>query len=164
MKTLSIAVFALSLMLGALPAAAQHDTKTERPGERVKFDPKRDPSKDLEAAVSRATREDKRILLDVGGEWCIWCKRMDEFFIAQKDIGAMLKSNFVVVKVNFSPENENKELLSRYPKIKGYPHLFVLEKDGTFLHSQDTGLLEDGPSYSREKMIAFLTKWAPPKK
>jgi thiol:disulfide interchange protein len=164
MKTILVAMCALTIAVAALPAAAQYGAKPAKQEERVKFDPKRDAAKDIQMAVTKATKENKRILLDVGGEWCIWCKRMDEFFIAQKDIGAMLKKNFIVVKVNFSPENENKELLSKYPKITGYPHMFVLEKDGSFLHSQDTALLEEGSGYSREKMIAFLAKWTMPKK
>ena len=54
-------------------------------------------------------------------------------------------------------------MLSKFPKIKGYPHLFVLDKDGKLLHSQDTVLLEDGKSsYVLEKFKEFLLKWASP--
>jgi hypothetical protein len=66
--------------------------------------------------------------------------------------------------VNVSPENENKAVLSRYPEIKGYPHLFVLEEDGELLHSQDTSPLELGASYDLQKLFTFLRKWAPEKK
>ncbi|NTV74345.1 MAG: thioredoxin, partial [Holophaga sp.] len=40
-------------------------------------------------------------------------------------------------------------------------HLFVLDADGKVLHSQDTGVLEEGKGYSREKVTAFLTAWKP---
>ena len=160
MKSMGAAIAAVFVLaLGALPAVAQVET-TAPAQERVKFDPQRDPVKDLEAAKLKATKEKKRILLDVGGEWCGWCKLLDKYFIEKKDIGSYLKNNYVVVKVNFSPENENKAFLNSYPKIEGYPHFFVLEKDGKLLHSQNTGLLEEGQGYSDEKMIAFLKKWA----
>jgi hypothetical protein len=68
--------------------------------------------------------------------------------------------NFVTVKVNFSAENENKEILSRYDPIPGYPHIFVLERDGKLLHSQGTSALESGKSYDLEGLTAFLTKWS----
>jgi hypothetical protein len=42
-----------------------------------------------------------------------------------------------------------------------YPHLFVLDQDGMLLHSQDTSVLEEGPSYNLDKMTGFLKKWAP---
>jgi hypothetical protein len=33
------------------------------------FDPKRDAEKDIANAIKLATKQNKRILLDVGGEW-----------------------------------------------------------------------------------------------
>jgi hypothetical protein len=65
----------------------------------------------------------------------------------------------VVVKVNYSEENKNEAVLSKLPKIPGYPHFFVLDKDGKFLHSQGTGELETGDHHDHDKMIAFLKKW-----
>jgi thioredoxin-related protein len=127
----------------------------------TKFDPSRNPSKDLEEAIVEAKSSNKRIILDVGGEWCIWCHRIDDFVEKNKDIKNFLDDNFIVVKINFSKENENKEFLSKYPQIPGYPHFFVLEKDGALLHSQDTGELEQGKSYNHEKMMNFFKKWAP---
>jgi hypothetical protein len=67
----------------------------------------------------------------------------------------------VTVKINFSKENENEKFLSKYPKIPGYPHLFVLEKDGKLLHSQFTADLEEGQSYYLQKFTDFLKKWTP---
>ena len=128
--------------------------------EREKFDPKRDSAKDIDSAIVKARKENKRIILDVGGEWCPWCKKLDQFFIDNKDCADILRKKFVVVKVNFSQENKNERVLSRYPKINGYPHLFVLDKDGKLLHSQDTGLLETGDHHDHDKVIEFLKKWS----
>ena len=128
----------------------------------MKFDPKRDPEKDLAEAVKIAKKQNKRIILDVGGEWCSWCHKLDKFFATNVEAGKILKDKYVVVKVNFSPENKNEKFLAKYPKINGYPHLFVLEKDGKLLHSQDTGLLETGPEHDAAKVIPFLKKWALP--
>jgi len=67
----------------------------------------------------------------------------------------------VTVKINFSEENQNKEVLSRYEPIAGYPHIFVLERDGKLLLSQNTNILESGKSYDLERLTVFLTNWAP---
>jgi hypothetical protein len=72
-----------------------------------------------------------------------------------------MHENFIVLKINYSKENENKEFLSKYPKIPGYPHLFVLDKNGKLLCSQDTSQLEKGRGHDRDKVFAFLKKWAP---
>ena len=125
------------------------------------FDPKRDPASDLEMAKVEAQRGGKRILLDVGGEWCSWCHILDKLVEEDAEIRSFRDANFVWMKVNYSEENENKAFLSAYPEIKGYPHLFVLDADGKLLHSQFTGDLEKGKGYDRRKVLAFLKEWAP---
>ena len=127
----------------------------------TKYDPKRDAVKDIEDAIREAQRTNKRILLVVGGQWCSWCHTLDRFFEAHAELLTLRDRNFVTVKINFSEENENKEVLSRYVPISAYPHLFVLERDGKLLRSQGTGVLESGKSYDLEKLTGFLTNWAP---
>jgi len=129
------------------------------------FDPARDAARDIEQAVAEAAKTGKRVLLDVGGNWCIWCHEMERYFEVYQDLRALRDRYYVTVKVNYSPENRNEEILSKYPKIMGYPHLFVLDKTGALLHSQNTAELEDGQkSYDLNKFTAFLKKWAPPEK
>ena len=127
----------------------------------VKFDPTRDAAADVAAATALAKAQGKRVLVDVGGEWCSWCHILDRFIAANADVQSARDANYVWVKVNWSKENKNEALLSRWPKIQGYPHLFVLDGDGKLLHSQDTGPLEAGKDYDRAKIIAFLKAWAP---
>jgi len=127
--------------------------------EREKFDPLKNPAKELRHAIQQAKKENKRILLDVGGEWCIWCHRLDEFILADKEIDSTLQANFVVVKINYSKENKNEKFLSKYPKVEGYPHIFILEKDGKLLFSKNTGELEAEKSYSKGKLLNFYNEW-----
>lgn len=125
------------------------------------FDPKRDPASDLETAKVEAARGGKRIMVDVGGEWCSWCHILDKFVEGDAEIRSFRDANYVWLKVNYSEENENKPFLSAYPGIKGYPHLFVLDADGKPLHSQFTGELEKGKGYDRAKFFDFMKAWAP---
>ncbi|HKT78593.1 MAG TPA: thioredoxin family protein [Vicinamibacterales bacterium] len=127
----------------------------------AKYDPARDPAVDLQSAVAEASKSGKRVLLEVGGEWCVWCHIMDDYFEAHPDLRTLRDDKFVTLKVNYSDDNQNKPFLSGYPKIPGYPHLFVLESNGTFLHSQNTAELESGRSYDLDKFTTFLKQWAP---
>ncbi len=127
----------------------------------TEFDPGRDPSADLETAVTEAQKLNRNIILDVGGNWCIWCHRIDAFIDTHKEINDFLHGNYIILKVNYSPENKNEAFLSGYPKIPGYPHFFILDKDGKLLHSQDTGKLEEGKDYNPQKFMTFLEVWAP---
>lgn len=150
--------------LTSAAAKTKNKTVATPPVEREKFDSKANPKTDLEAAIARAKRENKRIVLDVGGEWCGWCREMDDFLIRHAELNRLREENYVWLKVNFSEENENREFLAAYPQIKGYPHLFVLEKDGKFLFSKDTVQLEDGgKSYNLQKFADFLNEYAPKK-
>ena len=160
----------LMILVGSCGAFAQTSAtnKTEvktstETTQRERFDPTRNAGEDLKTAVSKATKENKRIILDVGGEWCIWCRWMDEYFIKNPDLTRLRDENFVWLKINMSEENENKDFLAKYPAAEGYPHLYVLEKDGTFLHSQGTSELEEGKSYNKQRFTDFLTKWSIPK-
>jgi thioredoxin-related protein len=145
------------LMLLAVCSMAAPDQTARSAG----YDPKRDPSKDLEVAVEQAQKQHKRILLVVGGEWCGWCHTLDNYVKNNPDVQSAWAASYITIKVNWSPENRNETFLSRYPPIRGYPHIFVLEKDGRFLHSQDTVLLEIGSTYAKEAMMDFLHRWQP---
>ena len=123
--------------------------------------PKRDAAADIDAAVAEAGRSKRHVLVEVGGEWCGWCHRLEDYLKEKKKLNALLERNFVVVKVNYSPENENEEVLSRYPEVAGYPHFFVLDGKGKLLHSQDTAKLEKGKSYHARRFKRFLTRWGP---
>ena len=144
-----VAAIALVVIAGA---CARHEPSAA-------FDPARDPAQDVAEAVALAKAQDKRVIVDVGGEWCSWCRTLHRFIVANEDLRSLIDSRYVWVKVNYSKENRNEAFLSRWPKIEGYPHLFVLDADGKLLHSQDTGELEAGKSYDTAKFLAFVRKW-----
>ncbi|MEP7207412.1 MAG: thioredoxin family protein [Casimicrobiaceae bacterium] len=126
------------------------------------FDPGRDAAADLARARALATATGRRVLIDVGGEWCTWCHIMDRFFAAHPELLALRERHYVWLKVNYSTQNRNEALLQRWPKVAGYPHWFVLTADGTLVRSQDTGVLEAGRDYDPTAMRVFLTRYAAP--
>jgi hypothetical protein len=147
---------------GLLPSEKNMaDGSKPAPFFRERFDPKRDPAADLGAAVKSAAVSGKRIIMDVGGEWCSWCVYMDKFFYLNPGLAAIRDDNFVWVKVNFSPLNENPSFLSAYPAPASLPHFYVLDPEGKLLHSHDTSDLEKGDGYDLVKFTAFLKKWSP---
>lgn len=158
MRILVLIILFFSSVSGIILSQSNKTINEFNPAE--KFDPERNPEKDLQAAVVEAVKSDKKILLDVGGEWCIWCHILDSLYSQNKNLLNYLNENYIVTKVNFSPENRNEKFLSQFPEIEGYPHYFVLDKNGRMIHSQNTADLEDGKGYSVEKVLTFLKKWA----
>jgi len=147
-------LIAIALLGFAIAAAA-----AELP---ARFDPSRDAAADVAEAIALANAQGKHVIVDVGGEWCSWCHILDRFIAGNPDVRSLIDAKYIWVKVNFSKENRNEALLARWPKVAGYPHLFVLDANGRLLHSQDTGRLESGNGYDRRKFVAMLQRWAPP--
>lgn len=161
----SLAILSAFFVVGfanAQGSQTETTTKTTHPtvdiSEKI-FDPTRDTAKDIAAAIKLAGKQNKHILLDVGGNWCPWCHKLDHLFKTDKEVATLLKQ-YIVVQVDFSKGHENKEVLANYPKVAGYPHLFVLDKAGKLIQSQDTGKLESGDHHDPAKVIEFLTKFA----
>ncbi len=122
------------------------------------YDKSSDPVVDLTNIIKRATAEDKRILLQVGGEWCSWCKLISQYMHDNQVVSDILTKHFVVMKVTY-PGDHAESFLQQFPKCNAYPHFFVLEKDGSFLHSQGTGELEEGKGYDENVFAEFLNSW-----
>ena len=144
------------LALACCGAAVLAQAQVQLHAQPAKFDPARNAAADVKAATQAARAQHKQVLVDVGGEWCIWCHILDKFIASHEPVKRLVDENYVVVKVNFSPQNRNEAVLSQWPKVKGYPHLFVLDDQGRLVHSQDTSELEAGKDYDEAKVIAFL--------
>jgi len=150
----------LAIPMFAQAAGSQAAAKSQR---KEIFDTKRDAAADLQAAISEAAQKGKRVLVDVGGNWCRWCHEMERFIEAHRELRELRDKYFVTVKINYSPDNKNEAVLSKFPKIPGYPHLFILDGKGRLFCSKDTSQLEDGKSsYVLDKFMAFLQEYAPP--
>jgi len=134
------------------------DLVTSRCGNSIQ---KGTPQRDIQAAIAEAQKTDKRIILDIGGDWCQYCHEMDQFFQDHPDVFQLREKNFITVLIFYSSDNKNEKALSHYSKVLGIPHFFGLEKDGSLLHSQLVIDLRTNENYNADKMKDFLSKWAP---
>jgi thioredoxin-related protein len=132
---------------------------SEFPSVGAPYDPNRDAAKDFEHASLQAKSQQKNILLEVGGDWCGWCHILDKFLTDNDSIREELLSTFVFLKVSVGPENQNKTLLSRYPRLKGYPAFIITDGDGNLLEVENTSKLESRNSFSAAKFRKFIKKW-----
>jgi thioredoxin-related protein len=97
-------------------------------------------------------------LLQIGGNWCIWCIRFNDLVTKDPELDKYLRDNFVVLHVNYSKENKNEDVLASlgYPQRFGFPVFVVLDDKGTRIHTQNSDYLEEGKGHSREKVLEFL--------
>ena len=127
------------------------------------YDPNADAFADIHTAVLLAKKQNKHILLQIGGNWCIWCKRFNELTTTDTTLVRVIDSNYIVVHVNYSPENKNLKVLESlsYPQRFGFPVFVVLNTEGKRMHTQNSGYLEEGPGHSKKKVEEFLRQWSP---
>ena len=127
------------------------------------YNPSANVKKDVADAGAKAKKKRKNVLLEVGGNWCIWWYRYDGFVKADTALNRITNENYVVYHLNFSPENKNLDYLKSlgFRQRFGFPVFFVLDAAGNRLHTQDSGLLEKEKSYDKSKVKTFLQAWSP---
>jgi thioredoxin 1 len=118
---------------------------------------------ELQAALAKAGKEHKRVLVVFGGNWCYDCHVLDTTF-RSKAFAPLVNANFVVVHINVGEEGkDNNELAARLGVAldKGVPSLGVLEPDGTVVYAQKNGEFEATEKIGPADIRAFLEKWKP---
>ncbi|HEY8929256.1 MAG TPA: thioredoxin family protein [Mucilaginibacter sp.] len=157
-------LFISSFIILGLGVKAQEATKAVKLTDTAKlYHPEADAKADIAAAVKKASTEHKNVLLQIGGNWCIWCIRFNNLVTQDPELNKYVRDNYEIVHVNYSKENMNEKLLAElgYPQRFGFPVFIVLDDKGNRLHTQNSGYLEDGPGHSKEKVMGFFKDWSP---
>lgn len=142
-------------------AAAEEKAKLPKP-----YNPKADAHADINKLIAKAKKEGKNIMIQAGGNWCIWCLRFNKFVQNTPELKNVVDKNYVYYHLNYSPENKNEKIFAEYgnPGDKfGYPVFIVLDKNGKMIHVQPSDVLEEGKGYSLEKVKEFFNQWTPNK-
>lgn len=127
------------------------------------YNPLANAKQELSAAVADAKKQGKHVLIQVGGNWCVWCYRFHDFVAKDTALTRIVNQGFVVYHLNYSKENKNLDLLKSFgfPQRFGFPVFVVLDGSGKRLHTQDSSLLEEGKGYNAEKVKSFFLAWLP---
>ncbi len=126
------------------------------------------PEENAEAKIAELTaqakKENKNIMIQAGGNWCIWCLRFNNYVQTTPELKKLVDDNYIYYHLNYSPDNKNEKIFAKYgnPGDKyGYPVFIVLDKDGKQIHTQDSSVLEEGKGYSLDKVKKFFEDWKP---
>jgi thioredoxin-related protein len=128
------------------------------------YHPDANAKKELQDAITKAKQEKKHVFVQIGGNWCIWCARFHDFINSDAAVDSLIKADYIVYHLNYSKENKNTGLLTKYefPQRFGFPVFLILDGNGRLLHTQNSGYLENGnKGYDREAVLGFLQDWRP---
>ncbi|MBB4805640.1 thioredoxin-related protein [Chryseobacterium defluvii] len=150
------------------PDHAELEAKKRTAEEKAKlpkpYNPKADAQKDIAALVAQAKKEGKNIMIQAGGNWCIWCLRFNDFVQNTPELKEIVDKNYLYYHLNYSPENKNESIFMKYnnPGEKyGYPVFIILDQNGKMIHIQQSDVLEEGKGYSLDKVKEFFSSWSP---
>ncbi len=143
--------------------ASTPEKKPDKPKRGSIYDEKADAQELIAAAVRRAKRDHKQVLIEWGGNWCGWCHLLHDTFTKVPGVKEIVTEEYELVLIDSAT---NQELLAQYAgkhRVLGYPHLTVLDSEGKALTNQDTEPLEKGKGHSPESVAKFLKEWMLPK-
>jgi len=130
------------------------------------YDKTANGTKQIADALKIAKRDNKRVLLQFGADWCIWCHKLHDLFKTDPLVAKKLASEYVWVlidvdDVNGKKHNEDVDVRYGRPTRFGLPTLVVLDADGKQLTTQNTEPWEVGDHHNPFKVLSFLKEWAP---
>ena len=160
-KFLFIAMLAIAL--SAMTAHAQDEGETTP---KKVYNEQINPLDQIDQALVQASSEGKFVICQVGGNWCPWCLRFADFITNDSTINAVIEQNFVYIHANYHPRKAGEvgeALMKRLNNAGrfGFPVLVILDEQGKVIHIQDSGLLEEGKGYNKEKVLRFFQNWTP---
>jgi len=156
-------LFILLFVTSAISASAQQvaPLTAKQPDVDMKtfklYNPSENADSALKVAIKDAKAQGKHVFVQIGGNWCIWCARFNQFVTKDAQIDSLVNANYVVFHMNYSPENKNSNLMAKfgYPQRFGFPVFIVLDSKGKQLHTQNSAYLEQDKGYSKAKVMEF---------
>ncbi len=94
--------------------------------------------KSFDEGIALAKSQNKKMLIDVYTDWCVWCKKMDKEVYTDAKVKEILNAKFVVVKLDaesekqltFSGNKMSQIEFSQAMGVTGYPATLFFTSDG----------------------------------
>jgi thioredoxin 1 len=158
-KTIAFAAMATCALLAGCRDKPE-DAPDEGMSQAALYPDTAQAKQDIATALAQAGKENKRVLLDFGGNWCGDCQILNIYFHAPAN-AALLERNFVLVPVNVGHLDQNLDIATKYgvPLVKGVPALAVLDAKGELLYSQHNAEFESMGRVDPSAVTSFLLQW-----
>jgi thiol-disulfide isomerase/thioredoxin len=125
-----------------------------------------DESVNADAAVATAFAEaraaHKRVLIDLGGNWCADC-RILAGIMQLPEMRRFLDAHYVVVSVDVGRFNRNLQIPARFgitQRLEGVPSVLIADPDGTLVDKDHIAALADARSLTPQAIADWLAQWA----
>jgi thiol:disulfide interchange protein len=159
---------ALIAALPALAAAAPHAPKVsaasfEQVTKPFPYDENANADQAVAAARARALKAHKRLLIDLGGNWCLDC-RVLAATMELPELRAFLDRHFVVVKVDIGRFDKNGAVAAHYGitrRLDGVPAVLVVDpRRDVLVNTGNYFALADARSMTPQALADWLAQWS----
>lgn len=127
--------------LDSVPAAAEQRRKPENPAQLNWLH-------SIAEGKAAAQKENKKIMIDTYADWCVACKELEEYTFSDPAAAKVL-DDYILVKVDFTKQDEANEKLRRELKVFGMPTVILLDAAGKELR-RFSGF------YNKERFLDFM--------
>lgn len=122
----------------------------------------------LKDGLAKAKNENKRVIVDVYTDWCVWCRKMDSEAYSNPEVKKIIEDSFIFVKLNaegsdkvtYNGKEYTEEDLAVYFEVSGYPTNVFLEPDGKVIEFKyDTVKMKNVPGYFKTDEFKKILKY-----
>lgn len=89
--------------------------------------------KDLSVALSQAAKESKYLFIDFTALWCKACKELDTTTFRDPALAAMLKKDFIMVKLDVTEQTDADKALMAEFGVANLPALLATQEKAVYL-------------------------------
>lgn len=126
------------------------------------FDTAADADAEVDAAIYRARESGKRVLIDLGGNWCADCRILSGL-MALPEMETFLKAHYEIVDVDVGRFNRNLQIPARYgitSRLEGVPAILVVTPEGRLVNRGRVSAIEDARHMTPQALADWLAQWA----
>ena len=130
--------------------------------ERQPYNESADAEAVVAAAFARAKTSGKRVLIDLGGNWCGDCIVLANI-MQLPEMKPFVKKHFEVVTVDVGRFDKNLSIPARFgivKRLEGVPSVIIAEPDGTFVNQGNVSALSDARHMTPQSVADWLAQWA----
>jgi thiol:disulfide interchange protein len=114
------------------------------------------------AAFARAQKSHKRVLIDLGGNWCVDCLVLDNF-VRLPEMRRFMAAHYEEVLVDVGRFNRNLQIPARFgitKRLEGVPALLIVTPDGKLVNGGDIFATAEAHDMTPQAVAAYLAKYA----
>jgi hypothetical protein len=126
------------------------------------YDESANADRAVSAAMARARKSGKLLLIDLGGNWCLDC-RLLAGTMATQPLRSWLAAHYEIVLVDVGHFDKNLQVPRRFglsDKLEGVPAVLVVDpRTGKLVNKGHVTALADARSLSPQSLADWLADW-----